>query len=128
MRCAAGVVVAMTLVAGAPSAVADGDAAAGQSVFNRCKICHTIEEGGPPKQGPNLFGIYGHPAGTAPPGSLHSDALAQSGLVWDDATLTEWLKAPSRLIKGVKMTFRLTNDQDIADVIAYLKANSPGAD
>jgi cytochrome c len=54
--------------------------------------------------------------------------LAQSGVVWDDATLTEWLKAPSRLIKGVKMTFRLTNDQDIADVIAYLKANSPGAD
>jgi cytochrome c len=128
MRSAAGLVAIASVVLFAGSASADGDAVAGESVFNRCKICHTIEEGGAPKQGPNLYGVYGRQAGTTPPGSLHSSALADSGVVWTEETLTEWLKGPSRFISGVKMTFRLTNDQDIANVIAYLKANSPGAE
>ena len=108
-----------------PSAWAEGDAAQGESVFNRCKVCHTIEEGGAPKQGPNLFGVYGNPAGTNPPGSLDSGKLPESGVVWDEETLTEFLAAPSRFISGVRMTFRLTRDDDIANVIAYLKANGP---
>ena len=49
-------------------------------------------------------------------------------MIWNDETLTEWLKAPSRFIPGVRMTYRMTNDQDIADIIAYLKANSPDAE
>jgi cytochrome c len=122
----AGLAVVASFLPGGPAA-AEGDAAQGESVFNRCKICHTIEEGGPPKQGPNLHGVYGRQAGTTTPGSLHSSALEESGVVWNDETLTEWLAAPSRFIPGVKMTFRLTKDQDIADVIAYLKANSPDA-
>lgn len=122
------IVVGAMLDLSAGSAYAEGDAAAGEGVFNRCKTCHTIEEGGPPKMGPNLHGVYGRQAGTAPPGSLHSGKLEESGVIWDDQTLTEWLAAPARFIKGVKMTFRLTKDQDIADIIAYLKVNSPDAE
>ena len=72
--------------------------------------------------------VYGSEAGSLPPGSLHSGKLEQSGIVWNEETLTEYLKAPSRFIPGTRMTFRLTNDQQLADVIAYLKANSPDAD
>ena len=122
------VVVAAMLVLSAGSAYAEGDAAAGEDVFKRCSICHTIEEGGPPKKGPNLYGMYGRQAGTTPQGSLHSGKLEESDVVWNDETLTEWLGAPGRFIKGVKMTFRLTKDEDIADVIAYMKANSPDAE
>jgi cytochrome c2 len=48
--------------------------------------------------------------------------------VWNEETLTEWLKAPTKFISGVRMVYRLNNEQDIADVIAYLKANSPDAE
>jgi len=127
MKSMTGLVALAVLVVGAHSAAAEGDVAAGEKVFNRCHACHTIEEGAGPKQGPNLFGVYGRTAGTAPPGTLHSDALAESGIVWDETTLTEWLKGPRKFVKGAKMIFQLSNDQDIADVIAYLKANSPEA-
>ncbi len=104
-----------------------GDAAQGEKVFNRCKICHTIDEGGAPKQGPNLFGVYGRSAGAAEPGTLDSGKLQETDIVWDEVTLTEWLAAPSTMVPGVKMTFRLTKEDDIANIIAYLKANSPDA-
>ncbi len=122
-----GSVATVVLALAAQPAWAEGDVGQGEKVFNRCKVCHTIEQGGAPKQGPNLFGVYGNPAGTNEPGSLHSGKLEESGIVWDDATLTEFLAAPSGFISGVRMTFRLTREDDIANVIAYLKANSPGA-
>ncbi len=119
----------LTLALGltAQSAWAEGDVAQGEKVFNRCKVCHTIEQGGAPKQGPNLFGVYGSAAGSNEAGSLDSGKLPESGIVWDEATLTEWLAGPTKYISGVKMTFRLTKEDDIANVIAYLKANSPDA-
>jgi cytochrome c len=46
----------------------------------------------------------------------------KGGLVWDDATLTEYLKSPKTVVKGTKMAFPgLKDDADIANVIAYLK-------
>jgi cytochrome c len=128
MKSAAALAATGLLLVSASASHAAGDPAAGEKIFHRCKICHTIEEGGPPKQGPNLYGVYGRQAGSTEPGSLHSEALSGSGVVWNEETLTEWLKGPSRFIPGVKMTFRMTNEQEIADVIAYLKANSPGAE
>ncbi len=129
MRFAAAFAVVSTaaLVLFAGPARAEGDAEAGERVFNRCKACHTIEEGDSPKMGPNLYGVFGRQAGSAPPGSLNTTAMEESGIVWDDETLTLWLAAPTDLIEGTKMTFRLTKEQEIADVIAYLKANSPDA-
>lgn len=122
-----GSVATVALGFAAQPAWAEGDAAQGEKVFNRCKVCHTIDEGGAPKQGPNLYGVYGRAAGSSQPGSLDSGKLPESGIVWDDATLAEWLAGPSKFVPGVKMTFRLTKEDDIANVIAYLKANSPDA-
>ncbi len=45
---------------------AEGDAAKGEKVFKKCKACHTIEEGGKNKVGPNLFAIGGRTAGSVP--------------------------------------------------------------
>jgi len=106
---------------------AEDDAAAGEDLFKRCQSCHTIDEGGRAKQGPNLFGVYGRTAGTSQGFDRYSDAVASSGIVWDEETLSQWLQGPAQFIPGAKMTFRLNDAQDIADVIAYLKANSPDA-
>ncbi len=100
------------------------DAAAGEKVFLKCKVCHQIGENAKNSVGPVLTGVVGRPAGTYP-GYTYSDANKNSGLTWDEATLTVYLKNPKAKVPGTKMTFPgLPSDDDIANVIAYLKTFS----
>jgi len=102
------------------AALADGDAAAGQKVFNKCKACHS-PEAGKNKIGPSLHGVVGRNAG-AVEGYKYSSAMAESGLVWDEATLDKFLTKPKDLVNGTKMTFAgLKKEDERANVIAYLK-------
>ena len=106
---------------GAGAAHADGDAANGEKIFAKCKACHTVEAG-KNKVGPSLAGVVGRKAGTAE-GYNSSDAMKNSGLTWDEATLNTYLTGPKKLVPGTKMAFPgLPNDQDRLDVIAYLKS------
>jgi cytochrome c len=101
------------------------DAAAGEKVFAKCKICHQIGENAKNLVGPALNGVVGRPAGTYP-GYNYSDANKNSGLTWDEATLTIYLKDPRAKVPGTKMVFPgLPADTDIANVIAYLKTFGP---
>lgn len=101
-----------------PAAAAS--AAAGQAVFNRCKICHTIEPGGRSVVGPNLHGIFGRKAGSLP-NFAYSPAMKQSGVVWDDDTLTKYLHDPKQFLPGDRMAFPGIKDEDqLADLLAYL--------
>lgn len=110
---------AAVLLLGAGPAAAQ-DLANGEKVWKKCKACHTLEEGGKNKIGPNLFGIIGAPAGVVE-GFKYSKAFLEAGLTWDDATLTAWLVDPKDVVKGTKMAFPgLKKDEDIADVIAYM--------
>lgn len=103
-------------------ALADGDAEAGKKVFNKCKACHAMEEG-KNKVGPSLFGVLGRQA-AAVKGFKYSKAMTDSGLTWDDATLKKYLAKPKDLVPGTRMAFAgLKKDDEIEDVIAYIKAN-----
>lgn len=103
-------------------AFAEGDAAAGKKVFNKCKACHSMEEG-KKKVGPSLFGVMGKPAGGVE-GYKYSKAMLASGLTWDDETLAKYLTKPKALVPKTKMSFAgLKKEADIANVIAYMKAN-----
>jgi cytochrome c len=97
------------------------DAALGEKVFLKCKACHQIGEGAKNAVGPVLNGVVGRKAGTYADYS-YSEANKSSGLTWDEATLKEYLKNPRAKVPGTKMIFPgLTKDDDIDNVIAYLK-------
>ena len=115
-----GVFAAMALLASFRAASAQ-DAALGEKVFIKCKACHQIGESAKIAVGPVLNGVVGRKAGTYPDYS-YSDANKNSGLTWDEATLTEYLKNPRAKIPGTKMIFPgLPKDEDISNVVAYLK-------
>ena len=110
------------LAAFSAPALADGDATKGKKVFNKCKACHTIEEG-KNKAGPSLFGVIGREA-AAVKGFKYSKAMKASGLTWDEETIAKYLTKPKKLVPGTRMAFAgLKKEADIANVLAYLKAN-----
>jgi cytochrome c len=108
------------LVSAARPGVA-ADPAAGKAVFNRCRICHTVEIGGRNGAGPNLHGLFGRRAGTVER-FAYSDAMKNSGVVWDQATLEQYLRGPKQFIPGTKMAFPgIASDKEVADLLAYLR-------
>lgn len=113
------------LMALAVPAWADGDAAAGAKVFNKCKTCHENDKG-VNRVGPTLKGVVGRKTGSVE-GFKYSEAMAKKGAdgqVWDDATIASYLKDPKGFIPGNKMAFPgLKDDAEIANVIAFLKAH-----
>jgi cytochrome c len=112
---------ALVLLAASP-ALADGDPVKGARTFHGyCGACHQIGPGAATLVGPELNGVVGRKAGTVA-GYPYSDAMRNSGVTWDEPTLTTYLHGPQKMIPGVRMTFAgFSRDQDIANVIAYLK-------
>ena len=97
-----------------------GDPKAGKRVFNKCKTCHLLEEGGVNRIGPNLFGVIGRQSGTET-GFEFSRAMKQANIIWNVSTLYEYLIKPKALVPGTKMAFPgLEREQQIRDVIAYI--------
>lgn len=100
--------------------LAQGDPVAGEKTFRKCKACHTVDEGGANRVGPNLYGIVGAPV-AAVDGFRYSDALVEYGGDWTPDRLAAFLANPRKAVPGTKMGFGgLRKEQDQADVIAYL--------
>ncbi|GIX08777.1 cytochrome c family protein [Elioraea sp. Yellowstone] len=113
-------------LAAAEPARAAGDPAAGQRVFNQCRACHTVDEGGRHGVGPNLHGIVDAAAG-AREGFRYSPAMrtrAEQGLRWTEDNLRLYLRNPRDLVPGGSMAFAgIRNDRQLEDLIAFLRQN-----
>lgn len=106
-----------------PTLVHAQDVEAGKKVFRRCTACHTVDEGGKNKVGPNLWGIFGSTAAARPTGYKYSNAMKASGIVWDETTLSEYLENPRKMIPKTRMAFPgLKKSDQRENVIAYLKS------
>ncbi|MBT3070338.1 cytochrome c family protein [Rhodomicrobium sp. Az07] len=102
------------------TAYAAGDPVKGEKVFKQCKICHQVGPNAKPGIGPVQNNVVGSKAASRP-GFNYSEAMKNSGLTWDEATLDKYLENPRGVVPGTKMVFvGLKNPQDRADVIAYL--------
>jgi cytochrome c len=115
------------IAVGTLSAHADGDVVAGEKVFKKCAACHVVDSD-KKKVGPSLKDVIGRTAGTHPD-FKYSKVMVEAGeggLVWDDESLTGYLTNPKTYMKGNKMSFAgLKKEEDLANVIAYLKQFTP---
>ena len=101
------------------------DANSGKAVFRqRCSVCHTAESGDDGgAQGPSLSGVFGRPAASAPQFS-YTQALRDSKLTWDAATLKHFLGAPTSVVPGTSMVLAVPDEADRDNLIAYFQSLS----
>ena len=111
----------LTLIFSA-SAQAEGDAEAGAKIFPRlCGGCHQVGESARPGFGPQLNGIIGRAAGTSA-NYVYSDAMKNSGITWDRATLRAYLEDPKGVVPGTRMIFwGLSDEEKLNNLLAYLQ-------
>ena len=107
--------------------LASGDAERGLKVVKKCAACHSFDDGGPNKVGPNLYGIVGREIGSVS-GFAYSSAMQETGGTWSYENLVAFLTKPKDFVPGTTMGFAgLKKPNQIADLIAYLRTVSPNA-
>jgi len=100
------------------------DIAKGQRGFKKCSTCHTIEEGGKNKIGPNLYGFWDR--GTASVENFRYSKnfikWAEENPMWTPELMDVWLTNSKGMIRGTKMIFKEKKESRRADIIAYLQS------
>ncbi len=114
-----------------------GDAVAGEKVFKKCMACHRVGDDAKNLVGPQLNNVIGRTAGTVE-GFRYSELnhnVGESGLVWTAEAIIEYLPDPNAFLKkyltdnghadqakgSTRMTYRLKDEKERKDVVAYLK-------
>jgi cytochrome c len=127
--------IAATIALSSAEATAQ-DAAKGEQIFKQCMTCHRIGPDAKNLVGPVLTGVIGRQSGTAP-GFAYSPlnkAAGENGLVWSDDLIMQYLPDPNAFLKkfltdkgkpdlatgSTKMAFKLADEQQRKDVIAYI--------
>tara|TARA_B100000941_G_C28432622_1_gene515104 strand:+ start:22 stop:423 length:402 start_codon:yes stop_codon:yes gene_type:complete len=109
--------------------IAIGSAYAIDKEFRKCAGCHKIEEGKKGGMGPNLWGIYGSPAGQVE-GYRYSEWLKESGILWNRESLHAWLSNRKtreeyfgkKVFKTKMMWTGIKKEEDMNAILDYLES------
>ncbi|CAI3940030.1 Cytochrome c2 (Cyc7) (PDB:1YEA) [Commensalibacter communis] len=94
----------------------------------QCSLCHTFNENGANKIGPNLYGVMGHKIASKPNFNYSDSLKKHQKESWDVQNLNLWLAHPTNFAPDTIMAYPgISVQQDRIDVIAYLKTISPSA-
>lgn len=119
------VLAASMLLAVPAVALAEGDAEAGKTVFNKCATCHQIGDGAKDALGPNLTCVAGRKAGSVETfADKYSAALKGAGIEWADDKLLAWMEADDKVVPGNKMIFPagVKDPADRDNLLAFIKS------
>lgn len=109
----------LILLATAFATPAAAQSASGQAYFQqKCQMCHVTARGKPGVMAPNLYGLANRKAGSTT--YAYSPALKSSKLVWDRATLQQFLTTPAKVVPGTRMVVAIADPQARAAVVDYL--------
>lgn len=102
--------------------LANADITKGEKAFKKCAACHTVDQGGANKVGPNLFGVLDNDIGSHG-GFAYSADLAELPGNWTYDALNAFLTKPKDFAPGTKMAFAgIKKDIDRASLILYLRS------
>jgi cytochrome c len=111
------------VLTGATSAAADdGQLVLGETVFGPCQTCHFVGEPKPARFAPHLNELFGRKPGTLS-GYIFSKAMYDFGKdhIWDEATLTVFLRDPSSVIPGSNMKSPgIKDEEQLKALLVYL--------
>ena len=94
----------------------------------RCSACHSLANGGTDMAGPNLFGMFGRPAGTKA-GFKFSPAAEKAGFVWAPDRVAAYIANPAAFLNGTQMLLpEPVPESDRVALISFLMLETGGAD
>jgi len=103
-------------------ALAAGDPARGEKIYERCAACHSLTTD---RTGPHHCGLLGRKAGSVS-GFEYSKAMKESKITWNERTLDRFLANPLKAVPGTSMGYAGIPDAgERRDLIAYLAHAAP---
>jgi cytochrome c2 len=106
-----------------------------KAAYNWCRFCHTLDQEGHNRVGPNLYRIFGSPAAVVDhfPYSDSFIELRESGFVWTPDLMQAFIEDPHTMVPGNRMRYPPMILYDMCDkrnqmIVEYLlHMTAPGA-
>ena len=93
-----------------------------QLFIKNCATCHSVQKGDKTlRAGPNLWGVFGRKAAAQKDYTMYSDAIKNSGLIWNDENLDKWLTNSGGFMPGTNMYYMQADASVRQTIIDYLK-------
>jgi cytochrome c len=86
----------------------------------RCVVCHSLEQGGPFRVAPNLWGIFNAEKARDRSWYAYSPALLKKGGLWTEQDLDAYLADADAYLPGTSKTISVPSPAERQEIIGFL--------